>query len=117
MEARRKAKHQIEFEFGQTQALEQHHTDFNELLDKLVGGSVVLLQETGHIDHYLGSLSKALPAELTERYGPPRKTVEDAHATINDGTGYRTLELVQEAAMEAERAVSAVGRRLGLPQH
>ena len=78
VEARREAKRKIEFEFGQTQALEQHHTDFNELLDKLAGGSVQLLQETGHIDHYFSSLSEALPAELTGKYDPPRKTVEDA---------------------------------------
>ena len=40
VEARREAKRQVEYEFGQTQALEQHDTEFNELLDKLEGRGV-----------------------------------------------------------------------------
>jgi hypothetical protein len=37
VEAVREAKRQVEFDFGQTQALEHHNLDFNELLDKLPG--------------------------------------------------------------------------------
>ena len=113
VEAVREAKRQVEFDFGQTQALEQHEEDFNELLEK-TGELNVLLGQPAHIDHYLSSLFEARPAELTEQYDPPRKTVEDAHATIRNGDGYATLLLVQEAAREVERAVSADGRRLGL---
>ena len=42
VEAIREAKRQVEFDFGQTQALEHHNADFNELLDKLPGTSTVL---------------------------------------------------------------------------
>ena len=47
VEAVRKAKRQVEFDFGQTQAREHHNADFNELLDKLVGTSTVLLCTVG----------------------------------------------------------------------
>ena len=32
----REANRQVEYDFGQTQALEHHNADFNELLDKLI---------------------------------------------------------------------------------
>ena len=80
VEAVREAKRQVEFDFGQTQALEHHNADFNELLEKLPGNQLLLAQPT-HIDHYLSSLSEALPAELAAEYDTPRKTVEDEHAT------------------------------------
>ena len=35
VEAVRETKRQVEFDFGQTHALEHHSADFNELLDKL----------------------------------------------------------------------------------
>ena len=38
VEAVREAKRQIEYDFGQTEALEQHDTEFNELLGKLPAG-------------------------------------------------------------------------------
>ena len=69
-----------------------------------------------YLDHYLASLSEALPAELAE-YDTPRKTVEDAHATLDHGRGYATLTLVQAAAIAAERMVAAASRKLGLQQH
>ena len=81
VEAVREAKRQVEFDFGQTQALEHHNAAFNELLGKLPTGAQALLLQPGHIDHYLSSLSKSLPAELAEDYDPPRKTVQDAQAT------------------------------------
>ena len=121
VEAVRGGKRQIEYDFGQTQALEHHNADFNELLDKLPTGSIVLLGQPTHIDHYLSSLSKALPAELTVDYDTPRKTVEfeDEHATLRVGVGYATLLEVQTAAIAAESmvTVSAAGRKLGLEQH
>ena len=113
----REAKRQIEYDFGQTQALEHHNAEFNELLDKLPGGSTVLLGQPTHIDHYLSSLSEALPAELSADYDTPRKTVEDEHATIYAGVGFPTLLAVQTAAIDAEKVVSAAGRRPCLPQH
>ena len=118
VEAVREAKRQVEFDFGQTQSLEHHNADFNELLDKLPGTSTVLLGEPTHIDHYLSSLSELLPAELaTAGYDAPRKVVEDQHATTRNGMGFLTLQAVQETAVEAERSVTAAGRKLGLPQH
>ena len=69
------------------------------------------------IDHYLCSLSEALPAELLAYYETPQKTVEDEHATIHAGRGFPTLLDVQAAAIAAERMVSAAGRKLCLPQH
>ena len=114
VEAVREVKRQVEFDFGQTQSLEHHNADFNELLEKLPTGAQLLGQPT-HIDHYLASLSEALPAELAE-YDTPRKTVEDAHATIDHGHGYATLTLVQAAAIEAEKMVAAAGRKLGQQQ-
>ena len=84
VEAVREAKRQVEFDFGQTQSLEHHNADFNELLDKLPGTSTVLLGEPTHIDHYLSSLSELLPAELAADYDAPRKVVEDEHATTRD---------------------------------
>ena len=98
VEAVREAKRQVEFDFGQTQALEHHSADFNELLDKLVGTSIVLLGEPTHIDHYLSSLSEHLTDELAAEYDTPRKSVEDEHATIHAGTGFATLQEVQDAA-------------------
>ena len=115
VEAVREAKRQVEFDFGQTQALEHHNAEFNELLEKLPGNN--LLAEAAHIDHYLSSLSEALPAELAEKYDTPRQTVEDEHATEDNGAGYATLQEVQDAALAAERKVSAAGRKLGLQQH
>jgi hypothetical protein len=117
VEAVREAKRQVEFDFGQTQSLEHHNADFNELLDKLVGTSTVLLGEPTHIDQYLSSLSELLHAELAADYDAPRKILEDEHATLRLGVGYATLRVIQEAAMEAERSVAAAGRKLGLPQH
>ena len=116
VEAVREAKRQVEYDFGQTQALEHHNADFNELLDKLPTGMNALLALPTHIDHYLASLSETLPAELAE-YDTPRKTVEDAHATLDHGRGYATLTLVQAAAIAAERMVAAASRKLGLQQH
>ena len=75
-----------------------------------------MLGQPTHIDHYLVSLSEVLPAELAE-YDTPRETVEDTHATVDHGHEYATLTLVQAAAIEAERVVAAVGRKLGLQQH
>ena len=115
VEAVREAKRQVEFDFGQTQALEHHNAEFNELLEKLPGNN--LLAEPTHIDHYLSSLSEHLPAELAAKYDTPRKTVEDEHAAEDDGRGYATLQEVQAAALAAERKVSAAGRKLGLQQH
>ena len=74
----------------------------------------MLLGQPTHIDHYLASLSETLPAELAAEYDTPRKTVEDAHATLGGGAGYATLTLVQEAAIVAERMLAAAGRKLGL---
>ena len=68
VEAVREAKRQVEFDFGQTQALEHHNADFNELLEKLPGNN--LLAQATHIDHYLSSLSESLPAELAEKTPP-----------------------------------------------
>lgn len=116
VEAAREARREIEYDFGQTQSLEHHNADFNELLDKLPTGMAALLATPQHIDHYLSSLSDTLPAELSE-YDTPRKTVEDAHATLDGGDGYATLTLVQEAALTAERSVAAAARKLGLQQH
>ena len=67
VEATRETKRQIELDFGQTQALEHHNAEFNELLEKLPNpnGNNLLAQAT-HIDHYLSSPSEALPAELTD---------------------------------------------------
>ena len=79
VEALREAKRQVEYDFGQTQALEHHNAAFNELLEKLPANN--LLAESTHIDHYLSSLSEALPAKLVVDYNTPRKTVEDEHAT------------------------------------
>ena len=78
VEATIEAKRQVEFDFGQTQALEHHNAEFNELLEKLPGNN--LLAQATHIDHYLSSLSELLPAELAEKYDTPRQTVEDEHA-------------------------------------
>ena len=78
VEAVREAKRQVEYDFGQTQALEPHNAEFNELLEKLHGNN--LLAQATHIDHYLSSLSEHLPAELAEKYDTPRKTIEDEHA-------------------------------------
>ena len=55
VEAVREAKRQVEFDFGQTQALEHHNAAFNELLEKLPGNN--LLAESTHIDHYLQELT------------------------------------------------------------
>ena len=77
----------------------------------------MLLGEPTHIDHYLSSLSEHLPAELAAEYDTPRKAVEDEHATIHGGTGFPTLQAVQDAAEAAERMVAAAGRKLGLQQH
>ena len=115
VEAVREAKRQVEFDFGQTQALEHHNAEFNELLEKLPGNN--LLAQATHIDHYLSSLSESLPAELAEKYDTPRQTVEDEHAAEDNGTGYATLQEVQDAALAAERKVSAAARKLGLSQH
>ena len=52
VEAVREAKRQVEFDFGQTQALEHHNADFNEFMDKLPTGAQALLQQPAHIDHY-----------------------------------------------------------------
>ena len=73
VEAVREAKRQVEYDFGQTQALEHHNAEFNELLEKLPGNN--LLAQATHIDHYLSSLSEHLPAELAADYETPRKTV------------------------------------------
>ena len=94
VEAVREAKRQVEYDFGQTQSLEHHNADFNELLDKLPDGQAALLAETTHIDHYLASLSELLPAELAADYDTPRKVVEDAHVTTHDGRGFVTLQAV-----------------------
>jgi hypothetical protein len=51
VEAVRETKRQIEYDFGQTQALEHHNAEFNELLEKLPGND--LLAQATHIDHYL----------------------------------------------------------------
>ena len=51
VEVVREAKRQIEYDFGQTQALEHHNAEFNELLEKLPGND--LLAQATHIDHYL----------------------------------------------------------------
>jgi hypothetical protein len=118
VEAVREAKQQVEYDFGQTQALEHHNAEFNELLEKLPQPPIGnLLAVSTHIDHYLSSLSELLPAELAADYETPRKTVEDEHATIHDGTGFPSLQAIQAAALAAERMVSAAGRRLGLQQH
>ena len=117
VESVREAKRQVEFEFGQTQALLHHNAEFNELLDRLPTGSRALLQLPGHIDHYLSSLSPDLPAELAGDYEPPRKSVVDEHATCNNGTGFATLQRVQTAAIDAERMVSAAARDRQLPKH
>ena len=117
VESVREAKRQVEFEFGQTQALLHHNAEFNELLDRLPTGSRALLQLPGHIDHYLSSLSPDLPAELADDYEPPRKAVVDEHATCNNGTGFATLQRVQTAAIDAERMVSAAARNKGLDKH
>ena len=50
-------------------------------------------------------------------YEPPRKTVEDDHATEDEGKGYKALTTVQLAARTTELKVSAVDRKLGLLQH
>ena len=115
VEATREAKRQVEFDFGQTQALEHHNAEFNELLEKLSGNN--LLAQATHIDHYLSSLSELLPAELAEKYDTPRQTVEDEHAAEDNGTGHASLLEVQAAALAAERKVSAAARKLGLSQH
>ena len=99
VEVVREAKRQVEYDFGQTQALEHHNADFNELLGKLPTGAIVLLGQPTHIDHYLASLSEALPAELAAEYDTPRKTIEDAHATLGVGAGYANLTLVQIVAL------------------
>ena len=75
------------------------------------------MAESTHIDHYLSSLSEALPAELAVDYATPRKTVADEPATRALGVGYATLQEVQETAVEAKRMVAAAGRKLGLQQH
>ena len=85
----REAKRQIEYDFGQTQALEHHNAEFNELLEKLPGND--LLAQATHIDHYLSSLSEALPTELAEKHDTPRQTVVDEHAAEDNGRGYATL--------------------------
>ena len=94
VEAVREAERQVEFDFGQTQALEHYNADFNELLDKLPTGMNALLALPTHIDHYMASLSEALPSELTADYDTPRKTVEDEHATRALRVGYASLALV-----------------------
>ena len=50
VEAVREAKRQVEYDFGQTQALEHHNAEFNELLEKLPGNNL-LAQPSAHIDH------------------------------------------------------------------
>ena len=117
VEAVREAKRQVEFDFGQTQALEHHNADFNELLDKLVGTSTVLLGEPTHIDHYLSSLSEHLPAELaasTTRRGRQWRTNTPRSTMGEDMPPCRQCRMQHEAA---ERMVSAAGRKLGLQQH
>ena len=51
MEVVRETNRQVEYDFGQTQALEHHNAAFNELLEKLP--AIDLLAESTHIDHYL----------------------------------------------------------------
>ena len=43
--------------------------------------------------------------------------MEDQHATTCNGMGFLTLQAVQEAGVEAERSVTAAGRKRGLSQH
>ena len=84
VEATREANRQVVYVFGQTQALEHHNAEFNELLEKLPQPAIGnLLATATDIDHYLSSLSELLPAELTADYETPRKTVKDEHATIH----------------------------------
>ena len=117
VEALREAKRLVEYDFGQTQALEHHNAEFNKLLDKLPNGSAVLSGQPTHIDHYLSSLSEHLPAELAANYDTPRESVEDEHAAEDNGVGHASLLEVQAAAIAAERKISAAGRKLNLPQH
>ena len=49
VETVRETKRQVEYDFGQTQALEHHNADFNELLDKLPTGMNALLALPTHI--------------------------------------------------------------------
>ena len=46
VEAVREAKRQVEYDFGQTQALEHHNAEFNELLEKLPGNNLLAQQLT-----------------------------------------------------------------------
>ena len=104
VEATREAKRQVEFDFGQTQALEHHNAEFNELLEKVPGNN--LLAQATHIDHCLSSLSEALPAELAEKCNTPRQTVEDEHAAEDNGAGYATLQEVQDSASSRKESLS-----------
>ena len=62
MDASKEAKKMIEVSFGQSQALEHHNAEFNRYLGMLPGG--LDLSVPMHIDHWLASLSPALPKEL-----------------------------------------------------
>ena len=75
------------------------------------------LAATTHIEHFLASLSPLVPTDLEDSYDPPRKTLTDEHAAVNNGVGFASLTAAQDRMLVVERPVARAAGTLDLDQH